>query len=736
MSTHDRWEIMQVRLDRPLRALAKPLNAAGAYLVFWWNDIPLGHALVFAGEFPLNEADLQRRASRAIAPAVGNYLLKNGFQPALPVRRQSPDHDVPPSLESLATLSQPLTSLSIDASLANRPSVSVIVCTRRRPEQLRRCLEALRHLDPAPTEIIVVDNGPEECRTREVVKAFGGVIYLAEPTVGLSRARNSGILRSSGAIVAFTDDDVLVHPRWLLGVREALSQDKVFGMTGLVLAGQLETRSQVRFEFEFGGFNCGYRPITFESFFFNSMLSRGVPVWRIGAGANMAFRRAAFIQLGLFDTRLGAGASGCSEDSEFWYRMLATGMLIAYEPRAVVWHLHRIDSARFRNQMTQYMRGHVTALLVQFEKHRHFGNIWRLIAALPYYYCRRLARTPFKRDLTQLFSELLGYILGFATYFGQPLLDAFKFFVQVKSREQSAGAHISSSQCKRRLPDFLSDNPFPHPYTEGLFYREKMRAIHSVAPAVPVQEVLEVGGGRSGLTSLLYPSAQVVNIDLDREYQSAPCNQRPRVRFVCGDATDLPFADESFDAVTMFDLLEHVVDDRQAVREAFRVLRPGGFLLVSTPNENWRYPYYRFMKRFCPREEELFAEWGHVRRGYSRIEIEELVEFPASRTASFINPLTVLCHDIGFSRLSRRRRQLCWALLTPITLAGYLFHRFEGKGTETAYVWMKPQVGDRSGAGTDHIESSRSDPALQVHALRSRARMRVNLSRPERLEGA
>jgi len=244
---------------------------------------------------------------------------------------------------------------------------------------------------------------------------------------------------------------------------------------------------------------------------------------------------------------------------------------------------------------------------------------------------------------------------------------------------------------KTPLGAFLARNPFPGPFTDGLFFRDKMRALHRIAPDIPVADLLEVGGGQSGLSALLYPQAQVTNLDMEPAFAEAPCNRdNPRVTFVAGDATDLPFKDESFDMVTMFDLLEHVPDDGAVAREALRVLRPGGWVLVSTPDrERWRYPYYGVFRPLCPPEEELFAEWGHVRRGYTQDELDALFGAPAEVAVSFINPLLALSHDVSFSRLSRRRRKVLHALFAPVSVVGWLAHRRTTKGTEIAAAWQK-----------------------------------------------
>ncbi|HYG28190.1 MAG TPA: class I SAM-dependent methyltransferase [Caulobacteraceae bacterium] len=244
---------------------------------------------------------------------------------------------------------------------------------------------------------------------------------------------------------------------------------------------------------------------------------------------------------------------------------------------------------------------------------------------------------------------------------------------------------------KAKLSDFLAQNPFENGLTDGLFYREKMRAIHRISPDVlgpgdrPAR-ILDIGGGRSGLAAMLYPDAEVVTIDIDPDL----AHQSPvRTVFVCGDATRLPFTDGTFDAVTLFDVLEHVVEDKAAAAEALRVTAPGGSVLLSTPTAAWRYPYFGVMKPVCPHESELMAEWGHVRRGYTQDDLVRIFGQRPERRASFINPLTAFAHDLAFSKLGRRKRKLLHALASPVTAAGYLLHHPAMPGTETALAWRR-----------------------------------------------
>ncbi len=94
-------------------------------------------------------------------------------------------------------------------------------------------------------------------------------------------------------------------------------------------------------------------------------------------------------------------------------------------------------------------------------------------------------------------------------------------------------------------------------------------------------------------------AAYVAGIDIDYEYVAQGAQTLPNLAVAAGEA--LPFPDKSFDVVLLHEVLEHVQDDRQTVREAWRVLRRGGRIVIFVPNRlypfethgvYWRGRYY------------------------------------------------------------------------------------------------------------------------------------------------
>jgi GT2 family glycosyltransferase len=271
-----------------------------------------------------------------------------------------------------------------------RPSsVSLVICTRDRPRELARCLSSLSGQTVRPNEVVVVDNASLTQDTQEVCRQ-AGVIYVREPRPGLDIARNSGARAAKNEIVAYTDDDVVLHPRWLERLAAAFDAPGIWAVTGLVLPAELATPAQWHFE-RYWGFGRGFQRIDFGADFLQATEKSGCPTWLIGAGASMAFRRTVFAKSGYFDERLDVGAAGCSGDSEFWHRILCEGGTCRYEPSAVAFHYHRRDWADLRKQIRAYMRGHSAALLVQYERSGRKGNLRRLFVSFPGFYFRRIA---------------------------------------------------------------------------------------------------------------------------------------------------------------------------------------------------------------------------------------------------------------------------------------------------------------------------------------------------------
>ncbi|WP_433565369.1 class I SAM-dependent methyltransferase [Nocardia sp. CA-151230] len=97
--------------------------------------------------------------------------------------------------------------------------------------------------------------------------------------------------------------------------------------------------------------------------------------------------------------------------------------------------------------------------------------------------------------------------------------------------------------------------------------------------------VLEAGSGEGyGANMIADVAAQVTGLDYDDSAVAHVRAKYPRVRMVQGNLAELPLDDASVDIVVNFQVIEHLWDQAQFLRECLRVLRPGGKLLISTPN--------------------------------------------------------------------------------------------------------------------------------------------------------
>jgi SAM-dependent methyltransferase len=171
-----------------------------------------------------------------------------------------------------------------------------------------------------------------------------------------------------------------------------------------------------------------------------------------------------------------------------------------------------------------------------------------------------------------------------------------------------------------------SDQPVerfdPESFRGELVEAEHLARYRWAAGAVAGVDVLDAGCGEGYGARLLMQlggARRCVGVDIDERTVAAARDRYADVEgidFETGDVTSLPFDDDSFDAITCFETIEHVAAQRDAVAELARVLRPGGVLLISSPNRGVYPPGNPFHERELEAAEFealLGGSFAHVR---------------------------------------------------------------------------------------------------------------------------
>ena len=120
---------------------------------------------------------------------------------------------------------------------------------------------------------------------------------------------------------------------------------------------------------------------------------------------------------------------------------------------------------------------------------------------------------------------------------------------------------------------------------ENYWFRRHEAAYLHLAPHCAQAVVLDAGCGEGYGAALLASTARrVIALDYDRHTTGHVVRRYPELRTVRGNLATLPLASSSLDVVACLQVIEHLWDQPGFLAECLRVLRPGGRLLVTTPN--------------------------------------------------------------------------------------------------------------------------------------------------------
>lgn len=151
----------------------------------------------------------------------------------------------------------------------------------------------------------------------------------------------------------------------------------------------------------------------------------------------------------------------------------------------------------------------------------------------------------------------------------------------------------------------------------------RLNIIYSNLGSLNKLKVADLGCG-GGLISipLINDGALVTGVDISQEsIECAKLASKDGGNFICSDIRNTPLSSESFDVVLLADVLDHIKDFDRVLKEAFRILKPGGRMFVGTINRTFRSWFFAI---FLGEGLKLIPPGTHDRRLF--IKPYELIE--------------------------------------------------------------------------------------------------------------
>jgi glycosyltransferase involved in cell wall biosynthesis len=265
-------------------------------------------------------------------------------------------------------------------------NVSIVIGTRNRPESLRRCLESIARQTRLPAEVLVVDDGAlDPCAALAPLQGTGilGRYFNKSATPGLTKSRNLGIRESTGDVVMFLDDDVVLDRGYVEAIARVYeAHPEAAGVGGRLLGGLPSWPKRVFL-----------RTFLLDAADDGRVLPNGIGVlirtidrvtrveWF--SGCNMSFRRNVFDHV-MFDEDFAG--NGWGDDRDFSYTVSRRRTLLA-APDATLWHL---EDPRARASQRDF--GAVEILYVARFFAKHMPPHWPNRLALWWSFAGILAR--------------------------------------------------------------------------------------------------------------------------------------------------------------------------------------------------------------------------------------------------------------------------------------------------------------------------------------------------------